>query len=262
MEKNEKKDSQVRDDKKDKAAADKAVVKKPFQQQASQQVILGADGKEIRGIIRLAGKDIKGQVSLSNSLTRVKGIGVNLAKAISSIVTKELGVQPSTMVGELDEKQVGRLEYVLSHPSEFGVPSFMLNRQKDIETGENIHLIGTDLTYRTQQDIGLQRDIYTWRGYRHAYGQKVRGQRTRTTGRTGMTVGVLRKSIMAKAGGAAAATTGAAAQAAGAAPVPGAKPAAGAPRAAVAAAGAKPAAGAAPKAAAAAKPAAKATEKK
>jgi len=254
MEKNEKKDSQMRDDKKDRAA-EKAVVKKPYQQSAPQQIIRGADGKEIRGIVRLAGKDIKGQVSLSNSLTRVKGIGVNLAKAISSIVTKELGVQSSTMVGELDEKQVGRLEYVLSHPSGFGVPSFMLNRQKDIETGENIHLIGTDLTYRTQQDVGLQRDIYTWRGYRHAYGQKVRGQRTRTSGRTGMTVGVLRKSIMAKAGGAAAATTGAAAQAAGAAPAPGAKPAAGAPKAAA------PAAGAA-KAAPAAKPAAKPAEKK
>ena len=161
MEKNEKKDSQMRDDKKDKAA-EKAIIKKPFQhQQAAQQIIRGADGKEIRGIVRLAGKDIKGQVSLSNSITRVKGIGTNLAKAISSIVTKELGVQPNTMVGELDEKQVGRLEYVLSHPSEFGVPSFMLNRQKDIETGEDIHLIGTDLTYRTQQDVGLQRDIYT-----------------------------------------------------------------------------------------------------
>lgn len=254
MEKTDKKDAHARDEKKD-----RDVPKKPFGQQAApQQIIRGADGKEIRGIVRLAGKDVKGHVHVSSSLTRVKGIGINLASAISAVVTKELGVQPNTMIGELDEKQVGRLEYMLSHPGEFGIPPFMLNRQKDFETGDNVHTIGTDLTYRTQQDVGLQRDIYTWRGYRHAYGQKVRGQRTRTSGRTGMTVGVLRKSIMAKAGAAATATTGAAAQAAGAPASPGAKPAAGAaPKAA-------PTAGAAPKAAptAGAKPAAKPAEKK
>ncbi|MGD0511191.1 MAG: 30S ribosomal protein S13, partial [Candidatus Micrarchaeaceae archaeon] len=35
----------------------------------------------------------------------------------------------------------------------------------------------------------------TWRGFRHQYGQKVRGQSTRSTGRTGITVGVTKKSI-------------------------------------------------------------------
>jgi len=242
MEKTGKKYSsaQERDDKKNIPA------KRPMQQ-ATAQVITGADGKEIRGIVRLAGKDIKGQNSLANSVMRVKGIGINLGKVVSAIATKELGVQPATMIGELDEKQMSRLEYILSHPAEFGVPKFMLNRRHDMETGEDSHLIGTDLVYRVQQDIGFQKDIYTWRGYRHAYGQKVRGQRTRTSGRTGMTVGVLRKSIMAKAGAAAGATTGAAAQAAGAPPAAGAKPAAGAaPKAAAPSAAPKPAAGAKP----------------
>jgi small subunit ribosomal protein S13 len=62
-----------------------------------------------------------------------------------------------------------------------------------------MHIIGTDLTFRVKQDITNAKDMNTWKGYRHAYGQKVRGQRTRTTGRTGMTVGVLRKVMLAKA---------------------------------------------------------------
>ena len=33
------------------------------------------------------------------------------------------------------------------------------------------------------------------RGFRHQYGQKVRGQKTRSTGRTGSTVGVVKKSL-------------------------------------------------------------------
>jgi small subunit ribosomal protein S13 len=40
----------------------------------------------------------------------------------------------------------------------------------------------------------------SYKGLRHKLGYKVRGQRTRTTGRLGMTVGV-RKKREAKAGG-------------------------------------------------------------
>jgi small subunit ribosomal protein S13 len=43
------------------------------------------------------------------------------------------------------------------------------------------------------------KDTKSWRGYRHAYGLKVRGQRTKTTGRAGKALGVKKKEIMAKA---------------------------------------------------------------
>jgi hypothetical protein len=42
-------------------------------------------------------------------------------------------------------------------------------------------------------------------GWRHSIGQKVRGQHNRTTGRSGMTVGVMKKAL--KAAKSAAATT-------------------------------------------------------
>ncbi len=219
------------------------------------QVILGKDGQEIRGIVRMAGRDIKGHWSVKRSITIVKGIGVNLGMVISGVALSQIGADEKTMIGELNEQQMQKLERVLSHPEEFGVPEYMLNRRREFATNVSRHAIGTDLDYAVRQDIDHEKDAYTWRGYRHAYGQKVRGQHTRSTGRTGMTVGVLRKAVLAKAGAAAAATTGAAAQAAGAAP------AAGAPgkKDEKAAAG-KPAAGAAaPKAAA---PAAKGGEKK
>ncbi|NLE05551.1 MAG: 30S ribosomal protein S13, partial [Crenarchaeota archaeon] len=37
--------------------------------------------------------------------------------------------------------------------------------------------------------------IRSWRGYRHAYGLKVRGQRTKTTGRAGKSLGVKKKAM-------------------------------------------------------------------
>ena len=44
------------------------------------------------------------------------------------------------------------------------------------------------------------KEIRNWRGIRHALGLKVRGQRTRTSGRSGKAVGVKKKAIIAKAG--------------------------------------------------------------
>jgi len=211
---------------------------------AQPQAILGKNGKEIRGIVRLVGKDIRGNWTVRRSITMVKGIGMNLGKVMFTIAMDELHADDETMIGELNEEQIGKLEHLLSHPQDFGLPEWMLNRQREFTTGVSRQAIGSDLDYAVKQDIEHDKDIYTWKGYRHAYGQKVRGQRTRTAGRTGMTVGVIRKAVLAKAGAAAAAQTGAAAQAAGAAPAPakaGEKPSAAAPKAA---------AGAAPKAAA------------
>ena len=230
-------------------------------QQISTKPIVSASGKEVKGIVRLAGKDLRGSLPLRRAIVSVKGIGINLGEVISVIACKELSVTEESMVGELSEQQVEKLEHILKNPAEFGVPLRMLNRLKDLYTGNDVHLIGSDLTFTVKQDIDHEKDANTWRGYRHAYGQKVRGQRTRSTGRTGMTVGVMRKAVLA---GAAAAAQAAGAQAAGAAAAaaPGAKGAAApaAARGAAPAAGAK--AGGAPAAKGGAAPAAKAATAK
>jgi len=164
--------------------------------------------KEIKGIVRIAGRDIKGETKLRMALIRVKGIGVTLSSALTKIISNKFNISKNTMIGELSDEQVDMLMEVISNPNKYGIPERMLNRQKDPETNQSTHIIGTDLTFRTKQDITNLKDLNTWKGYRHAYGQKVRGQRTRTTGRTGMTVGVLRKTMLAKAAAAKAAEAG------------------------------------------------------
>ena len=230
-------------------------------QQLSAKPVVSASGKEVRGVVRLAGRDLRGNLPISRAITSVRGIGINLSAVVSQVAYQQLGINEKTMVGELSEEEVEKLEQILSHPESFGVPERMLNRQKDLLTGRSVHMIGSDLAYTVKQDIDHEKDSYTWKGYRHTYGQKVRGQRTRSTGRTGMTVGVLRKAVLAKAGAAAAAQTGAAAQAAGAlgAAAPPAKGAPAGPAAKAPAAAAPKAVAAAPKAAA---PAAKKEEAK
>ena len=44
-------------------------------------------------------------------------------------------------------------------------------------------------------DVNMMRKIRCYKGIRHETGQKVRGQRTKSTGRTGKTVGVSKKKV-------------------------------------------------------------------
>ena len=59
--------------------------------------------------------------------------------------------------------------------------------------GKNLHLTGADLTLSKEVDIKRLKRIKSYRGLRHAIGQPVRGQRTRSHFRTGVSVGVQRK---------------------------------------------------------------------
>jgi small subunit ribosomal protein S13 len=75
----------------------------------------------------------------------------------------------------------------------------MVNRPSDWETGEDVHLFSSDVELRLRDDINRMKMIRCYRGIRHEQGQKVRGQRTRSNGRTGLTVGVIKKTAIAAA---------------------------------------------------------------
>ena len=60
-------------------------------------------------------------------------------------------------------------------------------------SGNDIHILGPELDMRKQEDINILKKIRCYRGIRHEKGQMVRGQRTKSHGRSGLTVGVVKK---------------------------------------------------------------------
>ena len=180
--------------------------------------------QDYRHIVRIVGKDIPGDKKISVGLTHIKGVGFNFANAIIGA----LGLNPNNNIGFLTESQVESIEKTLKDPSSVNFPSWLLNRRKDVETGVTTHLITSDVAFTVRNDIEREKLSNSWRGFRHTYGLKVRGQRTRTTGRKGASVGVKKGGKVLPAGAAPAAAPGAEAAAAPAA----AAPAAAAPAAA------------------------------
>ena len=191
--------------------------------------------QEFRHIVRIAGKDIPGTKKTIIGISQVKGMGYNFAKSLLDI----LKINPNSNVGFLTESQVEEIEKAMKNPTSVNIPAWFLNRRKDIDSGNDLHLITSDIDFNVRNDIEREKGMNSWRGFRHTYGLKVRGQRTRTTGRKGGAVGVRKGGKVLPAG---AAAEGAAAPAAAGAAAPAAAGAA-APAAAGAAA---PKAGTAP----------------
>ena len=197
-------------------------------------VFIGADlifqylsAQDYRHIVRIVGKDIPGDKKITVGLGQIKGVGQAFANALIGT----LNLNPNSNIGFLTESQVETIEKALKDPVSMNFPSWLFNRRKDVETGKTFHLITSDIDFTIRNDVEREKAANSWRGFRHMYGLKVRGQRTRTTGRKGASVGVKKGGKVLPAG---------------------AVPAAGAPGAAAAA----PAVGTAPAATATAKAAA------
>jgi len=151
--------------------------------------------EEIRGIVHLFGRDIKGHFELEAALREIKGVGMTLSKVLATAISEKLGIPRDVQIGRLNDEQIEKVEALIKAPAQCGLPNWLLNRQKDYESGGNVHLVGSDLMFSTRQDIEREKSLYTWKGYRHAYGQPVRGQCTRTSSRKGMTMGVTKSKV-------------------------------------------------------------------
>jgi len=146
--------------------------------------------ENFRYIVRIVNSDLDGAKSIVIALTSIKGVGLRSAEVIARMA----GIPRNTKIGELPESKTDELEKLVTEYSE-KVPHWMMNRQSDWSTGADIHLVGVDVELNKRDDINLMKMIRCYRGIRHEQGQKVRGQRTRSNGRTGMTMGVIRKKL-------------------------------------------------------------------
>lgn len=147
---------------------------------------LSNSNQEYRHIVRILGNDIPGEKKILIGLTQIKGIGYNFATAILDV----LKINSNLNIGDVTDEDVQKIEKVITDPSASNFPKWFLNRQKDIETGLDKHLLTSDIPFTLRNDIERERITASWRGYRHLSGLKVRGQRTRTSGRKGGAVGV------------------------------------------------------------------------
>ena len=146
------------------------------------------DNPNFRYIVRVANTDLDGTRPTALALTGVRGVGLRIAE----VACRLANVNAGEMIGNLPEPTVDGIEATLGTLTT-KVPVWMVNHTREPMMGDSPHYIGPDLDTRRRDDINQMKMIRSYRGVRHERGQKVRGQRTRSNGRTGMAAGVLKK---------------------------------------------------------------------
>ena len=145
-------------------------------------------GDDFKYIVRISNSDINGEKNVVYGLTGIKGIGLHLA----TLIADETGIDRYKKIGDLSDSQIQKIQDLIDKINEYA-PTWMLNHRKDLDSGENIHLVGTEIEMRLRDEINILKKIRSYRGIRHERGLRVRGQRTKANNRRGLSLGVSKK---------------------------------------------------------------------
>jgi small subunit ribosomal protein S13 len=137
----------------------------------------------------MAGKDLDGERNVELALSDLKGIGHRLSAAI----LKKLDIPGDKRIGELGEEHLDTLREFIESKEYADFPDWMLNHRREIISGKNVNLVSNDLDLQFMEDINIMRKSKSYKGVRHETGHKVRGQKTRSNGRKGLAIGVIKK---------------------------------------------------------------------
>ncbi|MFC6961975.1 30S ribosomal protein S13 [Halocatena marina] len=143
------------------------------------------DEEDIRYFVRIGQTDLDGTKSAERALSEMNGIGRRTAR----IICQSVGIDRTTIFGRLDDETI---DAVIDQVENYAdtVPEWLTNHRRSYFTGSTTHETGNDLEMTVRQNVNRMKMIDSYKGVRHKRGQKVRGQRTKSTGRTEGTVGV------------------------------------------------------------------------
>lgn len=84
--------------------------------------------------------------------------------------------------GDLNSDELERIVTIIQNPTQYKIPTWFLNRQKDIVDGKNLQILSNGVDSKLRDDLERLKKIRAHRGLRHFWGLRVRGQHTKTTG--------------------------------------------------------------------------------
>lgn len=151
----------------------------------------------VQHILRLLNTNVDGKRKVMYALTEIKGVG----RRYSNIVCKKADVDLNkrcvtsrasrrtavlitgvTRAGDLNSDELERLVTIIQNPTQFKIPLWFLNRQRDIVDGKNSQILSNGVDSKLRDDLERLKKIRAHRGLRHFWGLRVRGQHTKTTG--------------------------------------------------------------------------------
>ena len=147
--------------------------------------------------MRLLNTNVDGKRKVMYALTEIKGVGRRYANIVCKKADVDLNkrcvgtldhyqtcpyLPPSA--GELNSDELERLVTIIQNPTQFKIPVWFLNRQRDIVDGKTSQILSNNVDSKLRDDLERLKKIRAHRGLRHFWGLRVRGQHTKTTGQS------------------------------------------------------------------------------
>ena len=179
--------------------------------------LVSGEKSNFQFILRLLNTNVDGKQKIMYALTKIKGVGrrysnlvckkadVDLNKRYaftlqsrnwisspkaSGVVTDALNLSSA---GDITSEELERIVTIIQNPTQYKIPTWFLNRQRDIVDGKDSQVLANGMESKLREDLERLKKIRAHRGLRHYWGLRVRGQHSKTTGRRGRTVGVSKK---------------------------------------------------------------------
>ncbi|CQH58474.1 30S ribosomal protein S13 [Halobacterium hubeiense] len=141
--------------------------------------------EDIQYFVRIGQTDLDGTKTVERALAELDGVGRRVAR----VVAENADVDRTATIGRLEDDVIDDIKAAVNEFADHA-PEWLANRRNDFYSGETQHVTGNDVNLTRDQDINRMQMIRSYKGIRHERGQKVRGQRTKSTGRTEGTIGV------------------------------------------------------------------------
>lgn len=148
------------------------------------------EGGDFKHIVRIANRDVPGYMSLSDGLILIYGIGKRTSRAVSDVFLQETKKEEQK-IGNLTEEEILKIEDIILNLDKH-VPSWLLNRPIQ-RTDPSSQQTMADLKLTERKELQRLGKIKSYRGLRLQWGLKVRGQKTKSSGRKHGIVGVTKK---------------------------------------------------------------------
>ena len=89
------------------------------------------------------------------------------------MILKKCDVDIKKRAGELTPEEINKIVAVVANPTQFRIPSWYLNRQRDYKDGKNLQLYAQSVDTKLRDDIERLKKIRNHRGLRHYWCVKV-----------------------------------------------------------------------------------------
>jgi len=139
--------------------------------------------------IRILNTNIDGSYNLIKGLKCIKGIGLRFSQSFCNKLNKCYYMK----VGSIKEKTLSKILFILSSIHKSKIPFWLHNCRNNLKPRPLTHLCSGRLESQIKNDFEKECKLRSNRGIRYSLGLKHRGQHTKTNGRKGRTLGVIRK---------------------------------------------------------------------